>query len=242
MFRMEGQCSRPRDALGRFAGVDTPEAMRDAMAGYVRGLHQAYLDAADLLSPGDRAQLPLLSADEITVAAVGTRVLHVIATTQALPAPRGQEVGIRDSLGDLHWTLRFYDPVIIPALGLIDESDGPAFDAVRRQLGVSTVVYHLAVPPGSSLTPHHAQHAGTGLAHGHASAVRDFERLRAKVPQREPLIDEIQGAWVAGLPRAQVLLARALAPGLDDLPLDPPADPAEVRKRLLAAVGGGERP
>ena len=222
--------------------MDTPEAMREAMAAYVRGLHQAYLDAADLLTPGDRARMPLISADEITVAAVGTRVLHVIATTQALPAPRGQEVGIADALGDLQWTLRFYDPVIIPALGLIDESDGPAFDEVRRQLGVATVLYHLAVPPGSSLTPHHAQHAGTGLAHGHASAVRDFDTLRAKMPQRTSLIDEMQGAWFAGLPRAQVLLARAISADLDDLALEPPADSAEVRKRLLAAAAGGERP
>lgn len=222
--------------------MDTPEAMRDAMAAYVRGLHQAYLDAADLLTPGDRARMPLVSADEITVAAVGTRVLHVIATTQSLPAPRGQEVGIEDALGDLQWTLRFYDPVIIPALGLIDESDGPAFDEVRRQLGVSTVLYHLAVPPGSSLTPHHAQHAGTGLAHGHASAVREFDSLRAKMPQRASMIDEMQGAWLAGLPRAQVLLARAISADLDDLAVEPPADPAEVRKRLLAAVAGGARP
>lgn len=221
--------------------MDTPEAMRAAMAAYVRGLHQAYLDAADLLTPGDRARMPLISADEVTVAAIGTRVLHVIATTQALPAPRGQEVGITDALEDLQWTLRFYDPVIIPALGLIDESEGPAFDEVRRQLGVSDVLYHLAVPPGSSLTPHHAQHAGTGLAHGHASAVRDFDSLRAKMPQRASLIDEMQAAWFAGLPRAQVLLARAISADLDDLSLEPPTDPADVRKRLLSAAAGGAR-
>lgn len=208
------------------------------MAAYVRGLHQAYVDSADLLTPGDRAQLPLYATDEFTVAAVGTRVLHVIATTQPLPAPRGQEVGIADSLGDLRWTLRFYDPVIIPSLGLVDEAAGPNFEEVRRQLGLATVLYHLAVPPGASLTPHHAQHAGTGLAHGHASAVRDFETIRAKVPHRLAVIDEMQGAWLAGLPRAQVLLARTLFPDLNDLSIDPPADPTEVRKRAVAAARG----
>ena len=213
--------------------------MRDAMAAYVRGLHHAYLESADLLTPGDRAQMPLIAAEDFTVAAVGTRVLHVIATTQPLPAPRGPEVGIDDTLGSVHWTLRFYDPVIIPALGLVDEADGPNFDEVRRHLGIATVLYHLAVPPGASLTPHHAQHAGTGLAHGHASAVRDFERLRARLPHREPAVDELQGAWRAGLPRAQVLLARSLASGLDDLAVEPPADPADVRKRLIAAVEEG---
>ena len=213
--------------------------MREAMAAYVRGIHQAYLDSADLLTPGDRAQLPLLTSDGITVAAVGTRVLHVIATSQPLPAPRGQEVGISDSIGDLTWTLRFFDPVIIPALGLIDESNGPDFQEVRRQLGLATVLYHLAVPPGASLTPHHAQHAGTGLAHGHASAVRDFDALRGLLPQRTAVIDEIQGAWIAGLPRAQVLLARTLSPELADLPIDPPADPSEVRKRAVDVARQG---
>lgn len=206
------------------------------MAAYVQGLHQAYLDAADLLTPGDRARLPLLSAGSLTVAAVGTRVLHVIGTADPLPAARGPEVGIEDSLPGLTWSLRFFDPVIIPALGLVDESDGPAFDEVRRQLGLRTVLYHLAVPPGSTLTPHHAAHAGTGLAHSHAAAVRDFDALRAYAPGRESLVDEMQGAHDAGLARAQVLLAQQLSPSLQDLAIEPPTPADEVRRRTVAAL------
>jgi hypothetical protein len=187
-----------------------PEAMRQAMADYVRALHQAYLDAVITLPPADRARLPLVAANRITVAAVGARNLHVIGTVEALPAPAGPEVEMVDELDDLAWTLRFFDPVVVPAIGIIDESDAPAYDDVRRALGIRTVVYHLAVPPGGSLTSHHALHAGTGLA--------------------------MQGADIAGLQHAQVLLAQAIAPGLE-LPSD--ASAADVRKALLEAVRAG---
>lgn len=210
-----------------------PEAMRQAMADYVRALHQAYLDAVATLPPAERARLPLVAADRITVAAVGVRMLHVLATVESLPSPRGPEVQLDDGLDDLSWSLRFFDPVVIPELSLLDESAGPDYDGVRAALGVRTVVYHLAVPPGGSLTSHHALHAGTGLAHSHASAARDFDALRAHAPGREALVDEMQGASVAGLARTQVLLARAIAPGLDALQLDPPTDPVDTRRLLL---------
>ena len=148
--------------------------MRQAMADYVRALHQAYVDAVQTLPAAERARLPLVSAGQVTVAAAGVRHLHVIGTVEELPAPRGPEVELTDSLDDVAWTLRFFDPVVVPGLGLIDESSGPDHDEVRRALGIRTVVYHLAVPPGSSLTAHHALHAGTGLAHAHAAAARDF--------------------------------------------------------------------
>ncbi|MFM9049197.1 MAG: hypothetical protein ACKOMX_04030 [Actinomycetota bacterium] len=90
------------------------------------------------------------------------------------------------------------------------------------------------MPPGGSLTSHHALHAGTGLAHSHAAAARDFDALRAHAPGREALVDEMQGASIAGLARSQVLLAHAIAPGLEGLSVDPPADPAEVRRTLLS--------
>ena len=203
------------------------------MADYVRALHQAYLDAVATLPPAERARLPLVAADRVTVAAVGVRMLHVVATVEMLPSPRGPEVQIDDALDDLSWTLRFFDPVVTPALSLLDESAAPDYDGVRSALGVRTVVYHLAVPPGGSLTAHHALHAGTGLAHSHASAARDFDALRAHAPGREALVDEMRGASVAGLTRAQVLLARAIAPGLDTLQLDPPTDPVDTRRLLL---------
>ena len=213
-----------------------PEGMRHAMASYVRGIHASYLDAADLLPPAERARLPLLEVPELTVAAVGTRLLHVIATTERLPEAQGPEVALEDAVGPVTWTLRFYDPVVVPALGLLDDSAGTEREDVRRLLGIRTVVYHLVVPPGGSLTAHHATHAGTGLAHSHAAAARDFDALRAYCPGREGLVDEMQGAAVAGLNRAQVLLARALSPAAEECSLEPPADPADVRRALLAAV------
>ena len=222
-----------RDVSDTFRRVEGPEAMRQAMADYVRALHQAYIDAVETLPPAERARLPLLAAGRITVAAVGVRNLHVIGTVESLPSLRGQEVEVDDSLEDLAWSLRFFDPVVAPALGLIDESEAPDYEEVRRVLGIRTVVYHLAVPPGGSLTAHHALHAGTGLAHSHAAAARDFDALRAHAPGREALVDEMQGASIAGLPRAQVALARAIAPGVEGLSVDPPSDPQEVRRTLL---------
>ena len=211
----------------------SPEAMRQAMASYVRALHQDYLDAVVTLPPAERARLPLMSADKLTVAAVGVRNLHVVGTVESLPEPRGPEVRIQEDLEDLSWNLRFFDPVVVPALGLIDESSGPDHEEVRRALGIRTVVYHLAVPPGGSLTSHHALHAGTGLAHSHAAAARDFDALRAHAPGREDLLDEMQGASISGLARAQVLLAQAISPGIAGLTIEPPTDPQETRRLLL---------
>ncbi|MFM7210769.1 MAG: hypothetical protein ACKOYQ_02010 [Actinomycetota bacterium] len=225
---------RDVSATVRLVEGTTPEDMRQAMADYVRALHHAYLDAVATLPPAERARLPLVAAGDVTVAAAGVRSLHVIGTVEALPAPQGPEVEIRDCVDDLAWTLRFFDPVVAPALGIIDESAGPNYDEVRRALGIRTVAYHLAVPPGGSLTSHHALHAGTGLAHSHAAAARDFDALRAHAPGREALVDEMQGASIAGLARSQVLLAHAIAPGLEGLSVDPPADPAEVRRTLLS--------
>jgi hypothetical protein len=222
-----------RDVSATLPRVGAPEDMRQAMADYVRALHQAYLDAVATLPPAERARLPLVAAGQVTVAAAGVRMLHVVGTTESLPAPRGPEVEMRDSIDELQWSLRFFDPVVAPSLGLIDETAGPDHDEVRRALGIRTVVYHLAVPPGSSLTAHHALHAGTGLAHSHAAAARDFDALRAHAPGRESLVDEMQGASVAGLPRAQVVLAQAIAPDIAGLALDPPTDSQEVRRTLL---------
>jgi hypothetical protein len=222
-----------RDVSDTFPRVEGPEAMRQAMADYVRSLHQAYLDAVATLPPAERARLPLIAAGQVTVAAVGVRMLHVIGTVEALPPPRGPEVEISDSIDDLAWSLRFFDPVVAPPLGIIDESEAPAYDEVRRALGIRTVTYHLAVPPGGSLTSHHALHAGTGLAHSHAAAARDFDALRAHAPGREALVDEMQGAGLSGLARAQVALAQVIAPDLPGVSVEPPTDAAEVRRALL---------
>jgi hypothetical protein len=223
-----------------------PERMRAAVAEYVTALHRAYLAQADTFPPAVRGTLPLLAGPpnaggRITVAAVGARNLHLLATREDLGPLRGQEVAVPGELPGLEWTLRFYDPVVTPALGLLDERDGPAYAEVRHALGVTTTAYHVVAQPGSGLTPHHAGHVGSGLAAGHSAAARDFETIRSRVRGRERLVDELVGAAAAGLPRAQALLARAIAPrdaavgALADAP-DP--DPDAVRRALLASVGG----
>lgn len=241
LSRMKGQRSRMRDVsatVRRMEGTG-PEAMRHAMSEYVRGLHQSYLEATATLPPAERARLPLVAAGDITVIAAGARMLHIIGTVESLPSPRPPEIEVRDSIDDIAWSLRFFDPVVAPGLGLINEADAPAHDDVRRVLGVRTVVYHLAIPPGGSLTAHHAQHAGTGLGHAHAAAARDFDAMRAYASDRESLIDELQGASQAGLARAQVLIAKAISPDVGDLVLNPPTDSVQVRRRVLEHLRRG---
>lgn len=238
---MAGHTARFQDVTS----PPSPDLMRRAMADYVRSVHQAYLDAAALLPPAERARLPLLSSGQLTVLAVGARNLHVLATTEPLPPPSGQEVELSDAIADLAWRLRFYDPVIVPGLGLVDESVEPQPAQVRDLLGVRTYLYHLTVPPGSGLTPHHAQHAGTGLAHSHAAAVRDFDSIASLAPTQAAVVEELRGAWVAGLPGAQLLLARRLAPASPELQqleasvgsaFPHGVDPVSVRRALLATL------
>lgn len=208
--------------------------MRATMADYVGAVHQAYVDAAALLPPGDRARLPLLGMDRFTVAAVGTRYLHVVASDQNLPAPVGQEVVLPGEIAGLTWDLRFFDPVIVPELGLIDESEHAAPQRVRDILGIRSVAYHILVPPGSGLTAHHAQHAGTGLAHSHAAADRDFDTMLGLAPQHESLIAEMHAAQVNSMPHALRLLANELnapatiGPEVTDL--------ADIRRQALALL------
>ena len=226
-----------------------PMAMRKAVAGYVEGIHRAYVKQAATFPPAVQGRLPLLAAGRLTVAAVGARNLHILATTEGLGPPRGQEVELPGEFEGLAWTVRFYDPVVVPALGLIDESEGPASEKVRGALGIATVVYHVVTQPGSGLSPHHAGHVGSGLASAHSAATRDFERLRDRARGREALVDEMEGAAVAGLARAQILLARAIRPHdasvgeAVDASLRPGAtpDPDGVRKVLLKAFTGGRR-
>ena len=216
-----------------------PEAMRAALADYVRAVHGAYLDASALLPPAERARLPLLEPGPLTAIAVGTAYLHVVATREALPAPTGQEVALDDELDGLRWTLRFVDPVVLPAVGLLDESAGPAQEQVRRLLGLRTHLYHLAVAPGGGLTAHHAQHAGTGLAHAHAAAARDYETIRAHARGRERLVDDLAGADLAGLRFAVAALAARIAPQdarVAELAAQTEPDPVALRRAVLESV------
>jgi hypothetical protein len=106
-------------------------------------------------------------------------------------------------------------------------------------LGVPDVVYHLSVSPGGGLTPHHAQHAGTGLANQHAAVFRDHETIRAHAGSHIDLAEEYAVAERVGLHRTVRLLARHLAPhdsSLESVCADPTADDAAVRHALVAAL------
>lgn len=212
-----------------------PEAMRAAMAGYVRAVHEAYEAQLALQAPAIRGRMALGTGEPFTVIAAGVQNLHVIATRETLATPRGPEVEMEEELGSLRWTLRFYDPVVLPALGLVDESKGPAGEQVRRALGIATYLYHLVVQPGAELSDHQATHAGAGLASAHAAASRDFEEIRARAgAARLPLVDEMEGAEVAGLPRAHGLLAAEIAPWSEEL--TGANGMGEVRRALLEAL------
>jgi hypothetical protein len=217
--------------------LGSPEEARAQLRDYVRALHHAYLGGARLLAPGDRAALPLLTAAQVTVVVAAATHLHLIATTDRLPAPRGQEVAEPDELDGLSWTVRFYDPVVLPELGMIGEQAGADPVAVRRVLGIGDVLYHLSVTPGGGLTVHHAQHAGTALVNEHAAAMRDGESLRALLPGRADLVDELITAERLGLHHSLRLLAGVLVGG-DDAVAEAieHGDDAAVRRAVLAAA------
>ena len=219
----------------------SPEDMRRAVAGYVQEIHRSYLAQAATFPPAVQGQMSLLASPRLTVAAVAARNLHLLATTESLGPLHGPEVSVVDAVEQMSWELRFFDPVVIPALGLLDESAGPAFTEVRHALGIGTVVYHFVAEPGAGLSAHQASHVGTGLANGDSAVARDFETIRSRLRGREQLVDEMAGAARAGLVRAQLLLARAIAPAdptLAELANDPSPAPDAVRKALLASVGG----
>jgi hypothetical protein len=221
--------------------MTSPEDLRQAVAGYVQEIHRAYVDQAATFPPAVRGAMPLLAAHRFTVAAVAARNLHLLATTEDLGPLHGQEVALDSELGGVSWQLRFFDPVVLPELALIDEAAGPAFEDVKRALGVTTVVYHFVAQPGAGLSGHQASHVGTGLANGHSAVRRDYDTIRSRARGREDLVDEMAGAAGAGLPRAVALLARTISPhnqGVLDACDDPRPDPDTVRRALLAALGG----
>src|ERR1700729_1478141 len=134
--------------------MSTPEHMRAAVARSVEEIHRAYVAQALPFPAAVRGRMPLLAPGPLTVAAVGARNLHVLATRDSLGPVRSPEVELSGSVEGLSWTLRFFDPVVLPELSLIDESEGPAFGEGRHALGVSTVVYHFVASPGSGLSAH----------------------------------------------------------------------------------------
>jgi hypothetical protein len=88
-------------------------------------------------------------------------------------------------------------------------------------------------------------HCGAGLCFDHLAEARDFESIRASSRGAEALVDEMESAAVAGLPRAQALLAveiaRQVAPWDDEVATIAKGrdlDAVAVRRALLAAVRG----
>jgi len=152
-----------------------PEAMRELVREYVRAVHTTYLDHVAHLPPAVRGALPLVAAGGVTVVAAAARRLHLVATTDRLPAPDGPEVEVADEHRGIAWTVRFFDPSVLPGLGVLAD-DGP--HDVRRVLGIADTVYHLTVAGGGGLTGHHAQHSGVALANQHAKALRAWETPR----------------------------------------------------------------
>jgi hypothetical protein len=188
-----------------------PEAMRRLVGDYVAALHAAYLDHVRHLPPAERAGLPLVAARDVTVVAAAAHRLHLVATTDALPAPQGPEVELVEAYQGVGWTVRFLDPSVLPELGLLTGNDEAA--DVRRVLGVADTVYHLAVDVGGGLGAHHAQHSGVALANQHAKALRDLDRVRRALPRQARTVDELGVCVRNGLDRATALLAADLTGG-----------------------------
>lgn len=216
----------------------TPEGLRASLAAYVAAMHRAYLDGATDTTPAEKARLPLCR-EPFTVAVVGTRHLHVIGLVDRLPEPTGQEVVIEDSLPDMHWSVRFFDPVVLPSLAAITEPDGPDPQSVRDALGISSVLYHLALPPGSGLTAHHALHAGTGLVHAHLVRDREYGRIREAFPDHVRVVAQMRSADEIGLDIATAALAQVLIDARegDTRLLFEETSSEDARKAVLARIG-----
>lgn len=184
--------------------------MRELVRDYVSALHTTYLDHVRHLPPAERGGLPLVAAREVTVIAAAAHRLHLVATTDALPAVHGPEVEVTDGYLGVGWIVRFYDPSVMPELGLLARDD-PA--DVRRALGVADTLYHLTVDVGGGLSVHHAQHTGVALANQHSKAGRDLDRVRRALPQEAGTVDELGVCVRNGLDRASALLAADLTAG-----------------------------
>jgi len=215
-----------------------PEDLRSSMAEYIRNVHAAYFRIAATYPPAVQGGLVLLR-NRFTVVAAGAHNLHVIATEQSLPVPKGPEVVWEQSQDGMEWSLRFLDPVVLPGLANAEQAKGSDPEAVRRVIGIGSHQYHLVVRPGSDLTGHHAGHAGTGLANAHLAAARDYEALRSYVGD-PGLVDELAAADAAGLTRAHGLVACALAPGNESVrAASGSGDRQAVRQALLKAFKAG---
>jgi hypothetical protein len=162
-----------------------PAQLRRVVRDYLLAVHSTYLDHVRHLPPGERAGLPLASGRNLTVGVAAARQLHLVAVAGTLPAIVDEPDDI-DECGDVRWVMRFYDPTVLPELGLIADDDPTK---VRAVLGVTDPLYHLIVTPGGGLDGHHAQHSGLALANQHTRTGRDLERVRRALPRQASLVD-----------------------------------------------------
>jgi hypothetical protein len=148
-----------------------PAALRQAFAAYVAALHEAYVEAAGRVAPDAVAALPL-AGEPFVVAVVAAPQLHIVATRDELPARAAHEEPLWGELDDLRWELRFLDVTVVPALGRPSPPDVEPRQRVLDALRIRGTLYHLILGPDATLTPHHAMHAGTGLANAHLGGAR----------------------------------------------------------------------
>lgn len=206
--------------------------MRRLVRDYLLTMHATYIDHVRHLPPGQRAGLPLVRGHPLTVGVAAARQLHLVAVRGALPAVVDEPDDV-DEYRDVRWIVRFYDPSVLPELGLLADDD-PA--DVRRVLGVVDPLYHLTVTPGGGLDGHHARHSGVALANQHTRTGRDLERVRAALPGRSSVVDEFAVCVRLGLNTAAAGLARDLSAGRVDSIVGTPAE--ATLDALVADVGG----
>ena len=141
------------------------------MAGYVQEIHRAYVDQARDL-PARRPRRDAVADRRPDHRRRGRRPqpAHAGDRRGARPADRaGGRPGRRSSAGS-RGSLRFYDPVVLPDLGLVDEQrrSRPSRRSSARSAS-ARCIYHFVAQPGAGLSGHHATHVGTGLANGHSA-------------------------------------------------------------------------
>ncbi len=161
----------------------SPEQMRTAVAGYVQETHRAYVDQARMFPPAVRGRMPLLSGGRLTVAAVATRNLHLLATHEAArPAARS---GGRDHApawtgwsGNCASTTRW----CCRPSRCWTRRTARRSPRCEHALGVSTVVYHIVASPGFR------------IVRASRRARRNGPRQRALVGGARPRDDPVAGA------------------------------------------------
>ena len=157
--------------------------MRDAVRDYIwTRPHDLPRPRAAPASGRRGPRCPWWPPRDVTVIAAAARNLHLLATTDPLPAPLGPEVEFTDEHRGTRWTRALLRPVGPPGPRLLAEDQPGTYGGCSAS---ADTVYHLTVAVGGGLTGHHAQHSGVALANQHAKSIRDLDRLRHALPRHE---------------------------------------------------------